>query len=381
MSGDRGVTRVRVEEIRLVEGHKARLVPGAELIEDGLDGGPVFLEVTVGGIDDFHQNVCAIHFVEGRPEGLHELVWQLVDEANGIGHDRRLAVAELDLAAGRIERREEFVLRLGDLAADERVEQGGLAGVGITDDPDGGPQPTIAAARRRFALLPDLSHAFLHLGDARPHDAPVRFELRFARAACADPATRPAQVGPQLGQARQLVLELRELHLEATFVGGRVEGEDVEDQPAAVDDLDLEQFFERPLLRRRQLVVGDQDVKARLAFGGRQFLCLALADVPVRIDMAAVLPFGANDFSASRRSEVGELGQRVLRGPTVVLTGVDGDEEDLLGGRNEVDEVVWHRPKDSRSGRGASVVEQTTDELLCAASRVARRIQPGDPGL
>ena len=158
----------------------------------------------------------------------------------------------------------------------------------------------------------------------------------------ADPAAGPRQVGPQPGQARQLVLELGELDLEAALVGLGVEREDVEDQPAAVDDLDVEQLLERALLGRRQLVVGDEHVEAGLALGRDELLRLALADVPVGVDVAAVLPLGADDLGAGGRREVGQLGERVLGGPAVVAAGVDGDEEGLLDGR-------WR----DRSGRWA----------------------------
>ena len=64
----------------------------------------------------------------------------------------------------------------------------------------------------------------------------------------ADSAAGPRQVRPRAGQPRQLVLELGELHLEPALVGLRMLGEDVEDQPAPVDDLDLKQLLERALL-------------------------------------------------------------------------------------------------------------------------------------
>ena len=232
--------------------------------------------------------------------------------ADRVGHDRDLAVAELDLAARRIERGEQLVLGPGDLAADQGVEQGRLAGVRVADDADGRPQPAVPAAGRGGPLLADLVDALLHLGDPRPDDPPVRLELRLARAAGPDPAAGPAQVGPQAGQARQLVLELGQLHLEPAFVGLGVQGEDVEDQAAAVDDLDVEELLEGALLRGRQLVVGDQDVEAGLALGRGELLGLALADVPVGVDVAAVLPLGADDLGAGGGGQVGELGQRVV---------------------------------------------------------------------
>jgi hypothetical protein len=116
-------------------------------------------------------------------------------------------------------------------------------------------------------------------------------------------------VGPQPREARRLVFELCQFDLETALVGLRVEREDVEDEPAAVDDLDVEQLLECPLLGRRQLVVGDQDVETGLALCGDQILGLALADVPVGVDMAAVLPLGADHLGACRRRQVGELGE------------------------------------------------------------------------
>jgi hypothetical protein len=118
--------------------------------------------------------------------------------------------------------------------------------------------------------------------------------------------------------------------------------EDVEDQPAAVDDLDVEQLLERALLGGRQLVVGDEQVEPGLALRGGEVLRLALADVPVRVDVAAVLPLGADHVRPGRRGQVRQLGQRIGRRPAVVAAGVDGDQECLLDGHGEVDQLAWH---------------------------------------
>ena len=101
----------------MLNASEPRLVAGPELVEDGLDGRAVLLEVRVGGVDDLDQDVGPVDLLERRPERVDELVRQLVDEAHGVGDDRGLAVAELDLAAGRVERREQLVLGLRDLAS------------------------------------------------------------------------------------------------------------------------------------------------------------------------------------------------------------------------------------------------------------------------
>ena len=182
-------------------------------------------------------------------------------------------------------------------------------------------------------------------------DPPVRLELALARAPRADAALGAREVGPQLRQPRELVLELRELHLEPALVGPGVLGEDVEDQPAAVDDLDLDEVLEGLLLCRRELVVGDQQVEARLGLRGDEILRLALAHVPVRVHVPAVLPLGAHDLRAGGQREVRELGERVLRVPAVIGTGVDGDEERALDRDLELDQLASRRACRRHRGR------------------------------
>ncbi len=93
----------------------------------------------------------------------------------------------------------------------------------------------------------------------------VALELRLARAARADAAAEALEVLPHAAHARQVVLELRELDLELPLGRRRVLGEDVEDQLRPVDDARVERVLEEPLLRRIELVVDEQALRARLA--------------------------------------------------------------------------------------------------------------------
>ena len=87
---------------------------------------------------------------------------------------------------------------------------------------------------------------------------------------------------PRAAHARQVVLELCELHLELPLGADGVLGEDVEDQLRPVDDPRLERVLEVPLLRRLELVVDDQRLGAELRVRLLQLLDLALADVGAR---------------------------------------------------------------------------------------------------
>ena len=50
--------------------------------------------VTVGHIHHLEQHVRPGDLFEGGPEGIDQLVRQLVDEAHRVGHDHLLAVAQ-----------------------------------------------------------------------------------------------------------------------------------------------------------------------------------------------------------------------------------------------------------------------------------------------
>ena len=98
------------------------------------------------------------------------------------------------------------------------VEQRALAGVGV---PDQGDVTTslrsrwrAAVARWRFTSSSSALTFLILLAD----EAPVGLELALAGTARADPAAGARQVGPQPGQARQVVLERRQLDLEASLL-------------------------------------------------------------------------------------------------------------------------------------------------------------------
>src|SRR3989304_2967496 len=140
--------------------------------------------------------------------------------------------------------------------------------------------PSVGGGGGRLALASHDLDALLQLADLVTDDAPVGFELRLAGAPGPDAAAGAREVRPQPRQAGQLVLELGQLDLEAPLVGLSVLGEDVEDEAATIEHLDLQQLLERLLLVRLQFVVGDEQREARLALGLHELLGLALADQP-----------------------------------------------------------------------------------------------------
>ena len=95
-------------------------------------------------------------------------------------------------------------------------------------------------------------------------------------------------MGPATSQARQLVFELRQLDLCASLARARLTDEEIEDEGTAIDDCTRDKRFQVSDLIRRQIVVEDHDVGARL------FRCAC--------DLARLSP--TNKRSSIRRSPV-----------------------------------------------------------------------------
>ena len=236
----------------------------------------------------------------------------------------------------RVEGREQRVL---DEHAGPRdaVEQARLAGVGVAGDRDARHLEAVAVgalglARGREAL--DLLAQPRHAGvDA----AAVELDLRLtgstashAGAGATDLATGLAghRLTPTT-QARQQVLELRELDLRLALAALGVLAEDVEDDGGAVDDLHLDRVLERTTLARGELGVGDDGVRAERGHDIRELLHLAAAEVGARVGMRATLQQAVEHDGARGLGEGGELAQRVL-GVLERAARVHADEHDVL---------------------------------------------------
>ena len=299
------------------------------------------MEVGVPGLGDVHEDVGVRELLERRAERRDERRRELVDEADRVGEQDRDAARERRAPGRGIERRERLV---GDehVGVRERVEQRGLAGVRVAGERR--EEETLAGARptRALALARDLGEPLLQVLDALPDDLTVALELALAGAAGPDAAAQPRHLLAAAGQTRQPVFELRELHLDATLARARVAREDVEDHPGAVHDGDVRRLLERPLLRRRELVVRHDDVRAQPRDLAADLLGLALPHPGVPVGRPAVLDHTPGDDAASRLDQRGELLERV-GGREGGRGKVERDEIGALGGRLRVDHAAATR--------------------------------------
>ena len=111
-------------------------VGGADLLEDGVHRGLALLHVLRGRVHDVQEEVGLDHLLQRGAEGGHQRVGQLLDEADGVDqqHVRARRPARVGGSSGsRVMKSwsEISVVRCG-----ERVEERGLARVGVADERD-----------------------------------------------------------------------------------------------------------------------------------------------------------------------------------------------------------------------------------------------------
>src|SRR5712664_1224721 len=93
-------------------------------------------------------------------------------------------------------------------------------------------------------MLGDVLEPLLERRDLAADHAAVGFELGFARSPQTDAAADTREVGPHPREARQQILELRQLDLQLRLVAARARREDVENDLGAVHDAHAETLFE-----------------------------------------------------------------------------------------------------------------------------------------
>ena len=138
---------------------------------------------------------------------------------------------------------------------------------------------------------------------------------------------RPAATAPSLGadEARQQVFQLRELDLQLAFARSRAPREDVEDQLRAIDHLAIEPLVELAQLRRRQLVVEDDEVGVGFRGRARQHLDLAAAEECRGVRLRAILQHAQDDACARGFGKATEFFEGMFR---VDSTRAAGDQTD-----------------------------------------------------
>ena len=130
---------------------------------------------------------------------------------------------------------------------------------------------------------------------------------RLARSPRADPAAEALEVAPQAAHAREVVLQLRQLHLQLALGAAGVRGEDVEDHRRAIDHRQAHGLLQVALLAGAQLVVAGDQVGVALVREALGLGDLARAEVGVRVRSVAALHHLADDRHAGGAQQLSQL--------------------------------------------------------------------------
>src|SRR6185503_4978146 len=216
----------------------------------------------------------------------------------------------------------------------ERAENRRLARVGVPDE------------RGLEFVLPRLAlnrAAALHVGeplaqnlDAMVDQAAVRLELGFTGSAHADATAEFLEVGPHAREARQHVLELRELHLHLRLRGPRPRREDVQNQLGAIHHALAERIFDVLALAGAQLVVEDDERRLQFVHTLAELVELARAEIGARIGAVDLLRQLADDDGARGVGQLLELAQMFADGAARARTFERrADQQRLLDRRRD----------------------------------------------
>jgi hypothetical protein len=172
-------------------------------------------------------------------------------------------------------------------------------------------------------------------------EAAVGLELRLAGPSHPDSAARFLEVRPHARQTRQHVFELRELDLELGLARPRARREDVEDQFGAIHDALASGVLDVLALRRRELVVEDDERRALLVDECPELVDLSLAEIGRRVRPIDLLRDAADDDRTGGVRELLQLLQMLVQ----VVTRRRplprrADEQGALDGRSEGDQVA-----------------------------------------
>ena len=251
----------RLDEVALVEDVQRRHIGGAHFLQHPPHGLDVPIALRAGRVDDVQHQVRLGHLFERRAKRRDERVRQPIDESDGVGHQQLPLVRQAHLPHQRIQRDEQRVRRFGRLLR-QQIEQRRLAGVGVADERDERHRGLLAPGARMPPPLPDRVDLLRDGVDLLANPPAIGLELRFAGTTRADAAAQPGERRAGADEARQQVLQLRQLDLPLPFARACAPREDVEDELRAIDHLAVDALFDLAQLRGRQLVVEDHDVRA-----------------------------------------------------------------------------------------------------------------------
>ena len=293
-------------QVHLVVHQYAGLLVGLDLLEHGLHLFYARAPLGVCPVHHMQQQAGVPGFFQRGAECGHQLMRQVAYEAHRVGQHDMFARRQRQAPQRWVQGREQLGGGVA-VVSGQRVEQGRFAGIGVTHQRNRG--NFIAGSGLARLRSPPAHHfqALLQRGDTVAQQAPVGFQLGFARPAQADTAFLSLQVRPTAHQAGRQMIQLGQFHLQLALVGACALGEDIQDQAGAIQHPAFQPLFQIAFLTGRQAVIEDHQFGA---FGGHQrshFVGLAAAGKQTGVGPLALAAYEVNDFGAGGYRQLPEF--------------------------------------------------------------------------
>src|SRR6185295_7059117 len=332
--------RQQVELVPRLEPRRRPLLRQAKRFEHVVDVLALRLAVGMRDVAHVDQQIGRRDLFQRRPERRDQLGREVGDEADRVGQDRLVDPGQADIAHGRVEGREQQILREHGFSG-QPVEKGGFSSVGIADQGNHRPRRALAPAAVQRAGALHLVELALDLGHALANQPAVGLDLGLAGAAEeAEAAALALEVGPAPDQAPRLILQVSELDLQLALGGRRPLAEYLEDQAGAVDDLGPDLVFQILLLDRGQRRVDDQQSGRFVPREPGNLFDLALAEQGRRPHRAQAERAGGNDVDANRPGQAGGLLDPGVGRPPGSFPGQLGHRDQRAFAARDLDRAV-----------------------------------------
>ena len=118
-------------------------------------------------------------------------------------------------------------------------------------------------------------------------------------------------MGPHLFQAGKRILELCQLHRQASLISLRVGRKNIEDQFRPIDDFDATGLFKIPSLSRAQIVIENNEISVVAFYKHLEFLHLAFAQISRGIRLIASLNHPAHHVGTRSGRKAVQFVQRI----------------------------------------------------------------------
>jgi len=223
-------------EVDFVEGDDHRATACSNLFQYLFDGLDLAVNGRIGSIDHVYEKICFGNFFQGGPKCSYQGSGQALDETYGIRQKDFLPSCETHTARHGIKSGKEPVLGKA-VRAGKRIEQGRLTGVSVANQGHHGRSRMFASFAMQLTVGTYMLKFFLQLIFLAAQQAAVYLDLLLTFTALLHTTFLARQVRPLPGQARQIILDLRQFNLQASLFGMGALAKDDEDQRSPVKHL------------------------------------------------------------------------------------------------------------------------------------------------